>query len=89
MRGDDTVPDEAGIRAPGRPTAPDLQKDLTKLVQDKYQVSLSPKVNLRIALVNMTEAKHHTPIFAGFWAFNASNPGGEATMEGGSLVKIR
>jgi hypothetical protein len=65
-----------------------LQKELTKLVQDKYQSAVSPKVNLRIALVDLTEAKHHTPIFAGSSAFNASNPGGEETVEGDSLVKI-
>jgi hypothetical protein len=64
------------------------QKELTKLVQDKYQASVSPQVNLWIALVDLTEAKHHTPIFAGSSAFNPSNPGGGATVEGGSLVKI-
>jgi hypothetical protein len=62
-----------------------LQNDLTKLVQDKYQATVSPKVQLRIALVDLTEAKYHTPIFAGSSAFG---PGPGSSVEGGSIVKI-
>lgn len=65
-----------------------LQTNLTKLVQDKYPTAVSPKVQLRIALVDLTDVKHHTPIFAGFEAFNAYKPEGGATMEGASLTKI-
>jgi hypothetical protein len=60
-----------------------LQKELTKLVQDKYQAAVSPRVQLRIALVDLTNAKHHTPIFADSSAFGPGN-----TVEGASLVKI-
>jgi hypothetical protein len=66
----------------------DLQRELMQLVQDKYRAAVSPKVRFRIALVDLTEAKRHTPIFAGFWAFNANNPGGGATLEGRSFTKI-
>jgi hypothetical protein len=62
-----------------------LQKELSELIRNKYQVS--PKV-LRIALVDLTEAKYHTPVFSGFWAYNQSDPGGGATLEGRSLPKI-
>lgn len=65
-----------------------LQRDLMTLVRGKYSTAISPNVKLRIALVDMTEAKHNTPIFAGFYAWNPTNPGGMATMEGGSLTKI-
>lgn len=65
-----------------------LQRELTTLIQGKYLAAVSPKVQLRIALVDLTEAKHHTPIFAGFWAWNRSDPGEGATMEGDSLPKI-
>ena len=64
-----------------------LQKELTELIQNKYQAAVSPKV-LRIALVDLTEAKRHTPIFACFSAFNQSNPAGRATLDGRSLPKI-
>ncbi|HJQ68517.1 MAG TPA: hypothetical protein VKA70_06080 [Blastocatellia bacterium] len=60
-----------------------LQKEVDKLIQTKYSSAVSPNVNLRIALVDLTEVKHHTPIFGGFWSFN---PGSE--MEGASLPKI-
>jgi hypothetical protein len=79
---------QPGFVPPADPRRQTLQKELTKLVQDKYQASVSPQVNLWIALVDLTEAKHHTPIFAGSSAFNPSNPGQGATVEGGSLVKI-
>jgi len=60
-----------------------LQNELMKLIQNNYQAAVSPKMNLRIALVDMTDVKRHTPIFAGFSAFD---PGSE--MEGASLTKI-
>src|SRR5262245_22193881 len=60
-----------------------LQKELSELVQNKYRVAVSPKVQLRIALVDLTNAKQHSPIFAGSSAFGTGN-----SMEGGSLVKI-
>jgi hypothetical protein len=65
-----------------------LQTEVTALVQNNYRAAVSPKVNLRIALVDLTEAKYHTPIFAGYWAYNQSNPRDGATVEGGSLSKI-
>jgi len=65
-----------------------VQEELIKLLYTKYRAAVSPKVQLRIALVDLTEAKYHTPVFAGLWAFNTNNPGEGATMEGGSLVKI-
>jgi len=65
-----------------------LQRELTTLVHGKYLAAVSPKVQLRIALVDLTEVKHHTPIFAGFSAWNRSDPGEGATMEGDSLPKI-
>lgn len=65
-----------------------LQQKLETLVRTKYRAAVSPRTNLRIALVDLTEAKHHTPIFAGFRAWNVNNPGELATVEGDSLVKI-
>jgi hypothetical protein len=60
-----------------------LQKELTKLVDSKYKSAVSPKVHLRIALADLTNGKHHTPIFAGAGAFGPGN-----TVEGDSLPKI-
>lgn len=65
-----------------------MQRELTTLVQGKYAAAVAPKVQLRLALVDLTAAKYHTPIFAGFSAWNTSNPGEGATVEGDSLVKI-
>jgi hypothetical protein len=65
-----------------------LQTEVAKMIRDHFQAAVSPKVNLRIGLVDMTEAKYHTPIFAGFWAFNTGNPAGGAAMEVDSLAKI-
>lgn len=66
----------------------ELQRELMQLVQDKHRAAVSPKARFRIALVDLTEAKRHTPIFAGFSAYNQSNPGGGATLEGRSFTKI-
>lgn len=77
-----------GYVAVADPKRQALQKELIKLVESNYLASVSPKVNLRIALVDLTEAKHHTPIFAGYNAFNASDPRGAATVDGASLPKI-
>ena len=65
-----------------------MQRDLIKLIYDKHWAAVSPKVQLRITLVDLTQARYHTPVFAGFWSFNANNPGEGATIEGGSLVKM-
>lgn len=70
------------------PRREDLQRELMKLVEEKYQGVVSPKVRFRLALVDLTGAKYHTPIFSGFWAFSPNNPGEGATMEGRSLTKI-
>jgi len=60
-----------------------LHRALTTLLQTKYSSALSPAVNLRVALVDLTAAKQHTPTFAGFWAW-----GSGSAFEGGSLPKI-
>jgi hypothetical protein len=65
-----------------------LQTEVKSLIDRNYAAAVSPRVNLRIALVDLTGPKYHTPIFAGYWAWNPSDPGGRATMEGGSLTKI-
>lgn len=65
------------------PRRASLQRALTKLVHDKHLSAISPKVNLRIALADLTNGKHHTPIFAGSSAFFPGN-----TVEVDSLAKI-
>lgn len=72
-----------GYVAVAGPARQSLQTALTKLVQDKYAAAIAPSLHFRLALVDLTEAKHHAPVFAGFSAFN-----GIAGVEGGSLVKI-
>jgi hypothetical protein len=48
-----------------------LQNELTNLIDTKYRCVVSPGggvtsgLGLRIALVDLTEGKHHNPIFAG------------------------
>jgi hypothetical protein len=65
------------------PRRVNLQKELAQLVQNKYRAAVSPKVQLRVALVDLTNAKEYTPVFAGSSAFGPGN-----TVEGASLVKI-
>lgn len=72
-----------GYVLPNHPRRRALQGALTTLLQTKYSSALSPAVNLRVALVDLTEGKHHTPTFAGFWAW-----GSGSALEGGSLPKI-
>lgn len=60
-----------------------LQRALTTLVRGKYATAVSPAVNLRIALVDLTGAKRNAPVFAGFFAW-----GSGTAFEGGSLTKI-
>jgi hypothetical protein len=69
------LPDDAKRQA--------LQGAVDTLLRGKYSSALSPTVNLRLALVDLTGAKQHTPIFSGFWAWGAGSE-----VEGGSLVKI-
>ena len=74
------TPNFVGVTDPRRIS---LQKEVEKLVQGKYLAALSPKVHFRLALVDLTDAKLHTPIFAGSSAFGPGN-----TVEGDSLPKI-
>ena len=57
-----------------------LQMELTKLINSKYPSAISSGRVLRIALVDLTGAKYHTPIFAGY--------GENDSIYGGSLPKI-
>ena len=59
-----------------------LQSALSALVTRSYADSLAP-LHLRLALVDLTEAKHHAPIFAGHEAF-----GPKGGVDGASLTKI-
>jgi hypothetical protein len=72
-----------GYIAETEPARQSLQKALTKLVKDQYGAAIAPTLHFRLALVDLTEAKHHAPVFAGFSAFN-----GDANVEAGSLAKI-
>jgi hypothetical protein len=74
---------QPGYVLPDHPARQSLQAAVTSLLQTKYAGSLAPDVHLRLALVDLTEAKQHTPTFAGFWAW-----GQGASVEGGSLPKI-
>lgn len=60
-----------------------LQTALETLLQTSYAAAIGPPVHLRIGLVDLTEVRYHTPVFAGYWAWG---PG--ANMGAGSLVKI-
>ena len=62
-----------------------LQRELEALLRGSYAHALSPKVQLRVGLADLTEAKFHKPIFAGFASYGRP-PAGQ--MEGASLVKI-
>ena len=62
-----------------------LQRELEALLRGSYAHALSPKVQLRMGLADLTEAKFHKPIFAGFASYGRP-PAGQ--MEGASLVKI-
>jgi len=57
-----------------------LQTALTTLVTTRYSSAISPAKPLRIAIADLTGAKHHTPVFAGISAFGANSE-----MEGASL----
>jgi hypothetical protein len=72
-----------GYVLPNHPRRQALQRALTRLLQTKYSSALSPAANLRVALVDLTAAKQHTPTFAGFGAW-----GSGSAFEGGSLTKI-
>jgi hypothetical protein len=74
---------EPGYVLPGDPRRQALQKSLDTLLSTKYSTALSPVVNLRVSLADLTWPKHNTPIFAGYWAW-----GSGSAVEGGSLVKI-
>jgi hypothetical protein len=72
-----------GYVLPADPKRKALQTALVAMLRSKFASALSPAVNLRVALVDLTGAKRHAPVFSGFSAWG---PG--AAFEGGSLVKI-
>ena len=72
-----------GYVLPSDPRRQALQKALDALLQSTYVDAIAVPVNLRIGLVDLTDARHHTPVFAGHWAW-----GQGTNMEAGSLAKI-
>lgn len=72
-----------GYVLPSDPRRTVLQSALSTLLSTKYASALLPNMRLRVALVDLSEAKQHTPIFAGHAAWG---PG--SAVDGASLPKI-